>query len=62
MEKSTCTVLRGGSDGNIASLPGSTVISLKKLIIAKRAADRPKDKLILPELEALQEASQEDPE
>ena len=33
------------------------VLSLKALIKAKRAADRPKDHLILPELEALLEAS-----
>ena len=32
------------------------VLSLDKLIAAKRAAGRPKDKLILPELEALWEA------
>lgn len=35
------------------------VISLDKLIIAKRAAARPKDKLVLPELEALREATQD---
>lgn len=33
------------------------VLSLKALIKAKRAADRPKDHLILPELEALLEAN-----
>ena len=33
------------------------VLSLEALIAAKRAADRPKDHLILPELEALREAN-----
>ena len=33
------------------------VLSLEALIKAKRAADRPKDHLILPELEALLEAN-----
>ena len=33
------------------------VLSLDKLIVAKRAAGRPKDNLILPELEALWEAT-----
>ena len=33
------------------------VLSLEALIKAKRAADRPKDHLILPELEALREAN-----
>ena len=33
------------------------VLSLEALIEAKRAADRPKDHLILPELEALREAN-----
>ncbi len=33
-----------------------SILSLEKLIIAKRAAGRPKDKLVLPELEALLEA------
>jgi len=37
------------------------VLSLDKLIESKRAAGRTKDKLILPELEALREAIQ-DPE
>ena len=35
------------------------VLSLDKLIEAKRAAGRPKDKLVLPELEALREAAQD---
>lgn len=35
------------------------VLSLEKLIEAKRAAGRPKDKLILPELEALRETLDE---
>jgi len=35
------------------------VLSLDRLIDAKRAAGRPKDKLILPELEALREATQD---
>ena len=33
------------------------VLSLDKLIAAKRAAGRPKDKLVLPELEALREVT-----
>ena len=36
------------------------VLSLDALISAKRAAGRPKDLLLLPELEALREASQRD--
>jgi predicted nucleotidyltransferase len=36
-----------------------SVISLEKLITAKRAAGRPKDKLILPELEAMLEATKD---
>ena len=38
------------------------VLSLDKLITAKRAAGRPKDKLVLPELEALREAINKPPE
>ena len=38
------------------------VLSLDKLIAAKRAAGRPKDKLVLPELEALWEAMNKPPE
>lgn len=36
------------------------VLSLSGLIIAKRAAGRPKDLLVLPELEALREIAEED--
>jgi hypothetical protein len=36
-----------------------TVIDIGKLVIAKRAAGRPKDLLALPELEAIQEAQEE---
>jgi hypothetical protein len=36
------------------------VLSLDGLIAAKRAAGRPKDQLILPELEALREALEDD--
>lgn len=36
-----------------------SVISLDALICAKRAAGRPKDNLVLPELEALREATQD---
>ncbi|HEX7773836.1 MAG TPA: hypothetical protein VF435_15550 [Pyrinomonadaceae bacterium] len=35
------------------------VIDIGKLVIAKRAAGRPKDLIALPELEAIQEAQQE---
>jgi hypothetical protein len=35
-----------------------TVIDIGKLVIAKRAAGRPKDLLALPELEAIQEAQE----
>lgn len=35
------------------------ILSLEGLIISKRAAGRPKDQLILPELEALREATEE---
>jgi hypothetical protein len=35
------------------------VLSLDALIIAKRAAGRPKDLLVLPELEALREVAGE---
>ena len=38
------------------------VLSLDKLIAAKRAAGRPKDSLLLPELEALREATQDSTE
>jgi hypothetical protein len=37
-----------------------TVIDIGKLIVAKRAAGRPKDLVALPELEAIQEAQQAD--
>lgn len=37
------------------------VLSLEGLIVAKRAAGRPKDHLVLPELEALREASEDSP-
>jgi hypothetical protein len=33
-----------------------TVIDIGKLIVAKRAAGRPKDLIALPELEAIQQA------
>lgn len=36
------------------------ILSLDKLIAAKRAAGRPKDKLVLPELEALRETLDEE--
>jgi predicted nucleotidyltransferase len=36
------------------------VIDIGKLIVAKRAAGRPKDLVALPELEAIQEAQQAD--
>ena len=36
------------------------VLSLDALITAKRAASRPKDLLVLPELEALREIAGED--
>ena len=36
---------------------GCAVLSLDKLIVAKRSAGRPKDILLLPELEALREAT-----
>ncbi|HJQ68116.1 MAG TPA: hypothetical protein VKA70_04055 [Blastocatellia bacterium] len=39
-----------------------SVISLDKLIVAKRAAGRDKDRLVLPELEALLEATKEQTE
>lgn len=35
------------------------ILSLEGLIISKRAAGRPKDQLILPELEALREATED---
>ena len=38
------------------------VLSLEGLIITKRATGRPKDHLILPELEALREANEGLPE
>jgi len=38
------------------------VLSIDGLIAAKRAAGRPKDMLVLPELEALKEALSEDEE
>jgi hypothetical protein len=43
---------------NLFNLP-CKVLSLDALIVAKRAAGRPKDLLVLPELEALREIAEE---
>ena len=36
------------------------VLTLDGLVVSKKAAGRPKDRLVLPELEALREAQQDD--
>jgi hypothetical protein len=43
---------------NLFNMP-CRVLSLDALIVAKRAAGRPKDLLVLPELEALREIAEE---
>ena len=44
---------------NLFALP-CRVLTLDALIVAKRAAGRPKDLLVLPELEALREVLNKD--